>query len=382
MYKVLLVSIASFFDSTGEIPFMFKRAGCKVDVFCDHASWLLSNKYYDDWIKSSDDPETFKNELIALVEKDPEYYDWVVLLEDISIKLLNDSVTEERLFKKLLPLTKIENREVLSSKMGLSIVCEKYGIATPRFLNYSDEYDLETIQQKLQFPILLKEDFSFSGIGVHYCDEPWQFEWCLDKALNTTNLVLQEFIKGEDIGLEALFKDGELITYNCAEVLSYMYNRFSFTTRRRYYQNEQITELLKTLGRSIGLNGFASIQYIYHPERKIYYLIELDVRTNSWMPYSRFTEHDFSAGIKRVIDGNISFMEPKTTSTKKIEVVIFDRDIRRCIKNKDFKGLLKWVFNYKGYWKFIPLYDRRIFKRVTKKIVHDFTAKLRKPKRS
>ena len=382
MYKVLLVSIASFFDSTGEIPFMFKRAGCKVDVFCDHASWLLSNKYYDDWIKSSDDPETFKNELIALVEKDPEYYDWVVLLEDISIKLLNESVTEEWLFKKLLPLTKIENREVLSSKMGLSIVCEKYGIATPRFLNYSDEYDLETIQQKLQFPILLKEDFSFSGIGVHYCDEPWQFEWCLDKALNTTNLVLQEFIKGEDIGLEALFKDGELITYNCAEVLSYMYNRFSFTTRRRYYQNEQITELLKTLGRSIGLNGFASIQYIYHPERKIYYLIELDVRTNSWMPYSRFTEHDFSAGIKRVIDGNISFMEPKTTSTKKIEVVIFDRDIRRCIKNKDFKGLLKWVFNYKGYWKFIPLYDRRIFKRVTKKIVHDFTAKLRKPKRS
>jgi hypothetical protein len=380
MYKVLLVSIASFFDSTGEIPFMFKRAGCKVDVFCDHASWLLSNKYYDEWIKSSDDPETFKNELIALVQKDPDYYDWVVLLEDISIKLLNESVTEEWLFKKLLPLTKIENREVLSSKMGLSTVCEKYGIATPRFLNYSDEYDLETIQQKLQFPILLKEDFSFSGIGVHYCDEPWQFEWCLDKASNKTNLVLQEFIKGEDIGLEALFKDGELITYNCAEVLSYMYNRFSFTTRRRYYQNEQITELLKTLGKSIGLNGFASIQYIYHPERKIYYLIELDARTNSWMPYSRFTEHDFSAGIKRVIDGNISFMEPKTTSTKKIEVVIFDRDIRRCIKNKDFKGLLKWVFNYKGYWKFIPLYDKRIFRRVTKKIVYDFTAKFRKSK--
>jgi predicted ATP-grasp superfamily ATP-dependent carboligase len=382
MYKVLLVSIASFFDSTGEIPFMFKRAGCKVDVFCDHASWLLSNKYYDEWIKSSDDPETFKNELIALVEKDPDYYDWVVLLEDISIKLFNESVTEEWLFKKLLPLTKIENREVLSSKMGLSTVCEKYGIVTPRFLNYSDEYDLETIQQKLQFPILLKEDFSFSGIGVHYCDEPWQFEWCLDKALNTTNLVLQEFIKGDDVGLEALFKDGELITYNCAEVLSYMYNRFSFTTRRRYYQNEQITELLKTLGKSIGLNGFASIQYIYHPERDIYYLIELDARTNSWMPYSRFTEHDFSAGIKRIIDGSISFMEPKTTSTKKIEVVIFDRDIRRCIKNKDFKGLLKWVFNYKGYWKFIPLYDRRIFKRVTRKIVYDFTAKLRKPKRS
>jgi hypothetical protein len=380
MYKVLLVSIASFFDSTGEIPFMFKRAGCEVDVFCDHASWLLSNKYFDNWIESGDNPETFKNDLIALIENDPDHYDWVVLLEDIIVKLLNESITEEWLFKKILPINKIENREVLSSKIGLSVICQKYGIATPRFLNYSDDYGLETIQQKLQFPILLKEDFSFSGIGVHYCDEPGQFEECLDKAHNRTNLVLQEFIKGDDIGLEALFKDGELITYNCAEVLNYMYNRFSFTTRRRYYQSNEITELLKTLGKSIGLNGFASIQYIYHPERKVYYLIEMDVRTNSWMPYSRFTESDFSDGIKRIIDGNISFMPPKTTSTKRVEVVIFDRDIRRCIKNKDYKGLLKWMFNYKGYWKFIPLYDRRIFKRVTKKIVHDFTAKLRKSK--
>ncbi|MBW4888433.1 ATP-grasp domain-containing protein [Mucilaginibacter sp. HMF5004] len=378
MYKVLLVSIASFFDSTGEIPFMFKRAGCQVDVFCDKASWLLSNKYYDNWIESVDDHETFKNDLVALIEKDPGYYDWVVLLEDIVVKLLNDSISSEWMFKKLLPITKIENRELLSSKMGLSNVCNKYGIATPRFINYSEEHDIGYIQQQLHFPILLKEDFSFSGIGVHYCEEPALFEECLSKVRVKENLVLQEFIKGEDVGLEALFKDGELITYNCAEVLTYMYNRFSFTTRRRYYQNDEITALLKTLGKSIGLNSFASIQYIYHPERQMYYLIELDARTNAWMPYSRFTENDFSDGIKRIMEGNISFMPSKTTSSKRVEVLIFDRDIRRCIKHRDIKGLLKWVFNYNGYWKFIPFYDGKIFKRVTKKIVHDFTAKFRK----
>jgi hypothetical protein len=76
--------------------------------------------------------------------------------------------------------------------------------------------------------------------------------------------------------------------------------------------------------------------------------------------------------------GDLTFMEHKVKSTRRIEVVIFDRDIRRCIKNKDYKGLLKWVINYKGYWKFIPLYDRKIFARVSKKLVRDLSAKFTK----
>jgi predicted ATP-grasp superfamily ATP-dependent carboligase len=373
MYNVLLVSLASFFDSTGEIPFMFKRAGCNVDVFCNKTSWLLNNKYYDNWIESSEDEETFKNQLLKLVEEKPNHYNWIVLLEDITIKLMNESINSEAIFNKILPINKIENRDLLSSKAGLSKVCEKYSIATPRYVNYSEGMDIETIKKKLDFPILLKEDFSFSGIGIQYCEDASMLQECLDKVRVKTNLVLQEFIKGEDIGLEALFRDGELITYNCAEVLTYMYDKFSFTTRRKYYQSEEIAALLRVLGKNVGLNSFASIQYIYHPERKIYYLIEVDARTNSWMPYSRFTGYDFSDGIKRIMSGQLTYIETGTTPPdKRITVAIFDRDIRRCIKNKDYKGLLPWMFNTSGYWKFIPLYDRRIFNRIFKKLLKDF----------
>ena len=53
------------------------------------------------------------------------------------------------------------------------------------------------------------------------------------------------------------------------------------------------------------------------------------------------------------------------------EIAIFDRDMRRCIKTKDFKGLRKWVFNHKGYWRFIPFYDPRFFSRIMKKMIFD-----------
>jgi hypothetical protein len=380
MYKVLLVSIASFFDSTGEIPFMFKRAGCQVDVFCDSASWLLTSSYYDRWIESAYIDTQFTAQLLSLVEQNPDEYDWIVLLEDETVKLMNEAVKSEWLFKKLLPITKLEDRELLSSKMGLSKTCLKYNITTPRFIQYNENEvpDLKLIASQLDFPILLKEDFSFSGIGVHYCEHIARLEESLDNVGNMSNLLLQEYIDGDDIGVEALFKDGELIMYNCARVLSYMYNKFSFTTSRSYYQDERVEQSLRKLGKSVGLNGFASIQYIYQPERNLYYLIEADLRTNSWMPYSRFMGSDFSEGIRSIANGERKYIANKNPVHKKIEVAIFDRDIRRCIKNKHYGSLLKWVFNYKGYWKFIPFYDRKIFKRVTQKILRDFTAKIAK----
>jgi len=370
MYNVLLASLTGF-DSTAEIPYIFKKAGCKtVDVFCNSESWLLSNRFYDNWIETSVEHEPFKTQLIKLVEEKFDHYDWVVVLDDASVKLMNESITDERLFKKILPLTKIENREILSSKLGLSNICKKYGIVTPGYINYSETHDVEAEIKKLNFPILLKEDYSFSGMGIQYCETEADLKGAFEKVRVKENLVLQEFIQGEDIGIEALFRDGELITYNCADVLTYMYNKFSFTTRRLYYQNAEIAELLKKLGKSVGLNGFASIQYVYHPERKKYYLIEVDARVNGWMPYSRFTGHSFSDGIKRIMAGDLSHVSDNNNN-EKVEIAIFDRDIRRCAKHKDFKGLFAWIFNYKGYWRFIPLYDIKFFKRIVTKLLKD-----------
>ena len=125
-----------------------------------------------------------------------------------------------------------------------------------------------------------------------------------------------------------------------------MENKFSFTTRRLYYQNEKLTTLLQQLGTSLGLNGFASIQYLYHQQRDAYYLVEVDCRINMWMPYSRFAAQNFSDGIRQYLanDGQIV---AAPASTKKFEITIFDRDIRRCIKQKDIKGIFQWVINYK-----------------------------------
>ncbi len=372
MYTVLLASFSDFFDTPGEVPFMYKKAGYKVVVFCCDTCWLRSNSFFDEWIDVNKDKETFANSLIQLIKEKGNQFDKVVLLDDETIKLMNEHITDESLFVKIMPLNKIENRGMLSSKIGMSTVFEKYNITTPRYLNFAEENNFDIIGSKLDFPVLLKVDFSFSGTGIRKCDAPNELEEKINELHDSKNVVIQEFIEGEDIGVEALFSDGELICYQAAKVLSYMNNKFSFTTRRTYFRNEKIEQSLQQLGRSVGLNSFASIGYIYHKERDAYYLIEVDPRTNSWMPYSRFTNHSFIDGLNQIAFGNNNKLTRKIKDeNRETEIAIFDRDLRRCMKTKDLKGFMRWIFNYKGYWRFIPLYDRKYFSRIMNKMVVD-----------
>lgn len=377
MYKVLIVSIASFIDSTAEIPFIYKKGGANVDVFCNKKSWLLSNKFHDNWIDSGEDENEseFLSKLLQIINSNKNYYDKIVTTDDATNKLLNENITDPELFYKLLPLTKIENRKILSSKSGLSEVAEKYQIATPKYSTYSENLDIQKIKEGFSFPILLKVDYSFSGIGLQLVEHADNLEEAIQKVYNTKNMVLQEFIKGEDIGVEALFHQGKLVMYNAANILDYMYNSFSFTTSRSYFRNKKIETLLTELGEKVGINGFASIQYVYSKQRDTYFLIEVDIRTNSWMSYGRFTGQNFSDGIATIIDpARVSHSYP--TKNQTINIYLFDRDIRRCIKHRDYKGLLKWVLNANGRWKFIPLYDLKYFYRILSKLLGDFRKKI------
>lgn len=373
MKTVLLGSYNDFFDSPGEIPSMFKRAGYHVTIYCCETSWLKSNVFHDEWIDASKDKKAFADGFISLARAVGERFGKAMLLDDETIKIVNEHlpVGDLDIFQKAMPILNIANREMLSSKIGMSNVFARNGIATPRYLNLSDVSATNEIPKLVDFPVLLKVDFSFSGIGIRKCEAPSQLDEMLAELHDRTNVVVQEFIEGEDIGVEALFHQGKLITYQAARVVKYMLNKFSYTTKRIYFRSERIERLLMEMGEKLGMNCFASIGYIYHKERDIYYLIEVDARTNSWMPYSRFTDHDFSEGLKSIAQGSMAKCPAKETG-KEYKIILFDRDFRRCFKMKDYQGIWRWATNHQGRWKFIPIYDKVLFGRIMKKMMSDF----------
>ncbi len=89
MFKVLVACYGKW-DATAEVPYILKKGGCVVDVFCAKDSWLLANSFYDNWIDSGDNKTLYKDKFIAILEK--ENYQWVILGDDILINYMNQEI--------------------------------------------------------------------------------------------------------------------------------------------------------------------------------------------------------------------------------------------------------------------------------------------------
>ena len=362
-YKVLIISYANW-DSLMELPAVFKNAGCIVDVFAIKNAWALKNSFHDKWIESVEDETIFLNQLFEYVQKSGDEYNWIIPGDDIILRLLNDKIQDEQLFYKFLPLTKIENRELLGSKAGFSILCQKYNIKTPKYKIYDKTESIQSISSYMGYPLMMKVDKSEAGIGVFKCNSEEELLNNFSQIAVKDNIVFQQFIEGYDINMEVLYKDGELMVYSYAKILKIL-GKYGLSTQRLFCKNTDIREQLVQVGRSFGLNGFASVAFMYNELDKQHYLFEVDIRPNSWLYYGKFTGNDFGEGIKRIANGDLSLVVPdEKIFPKEIIIWHYKKDMARLIVEKDLKGLWHWISNKENCRRFIPTYDRKLLRAI------------------
>lgn len=363
MFKVLVACFDNW-DTFSEGPYILKKGGCVVDVYCSEKSWLVSNSYFDKWIKSNPDKDKYKTELIELAKSD--VYNWIVLADDLVIHLMNNSIDNAELFRKIMPLSKIEYQHLLSSKIGLSDFCIANDINTPSYINLEKPNQLAEKCSHLQYPLISKLDFSWGGTNITVSNTLEELKSNIDILKPDQPVLIQEFIRGEEIHIEALFHEGKLLVYQSSNILQHTKSTFSYSTRKIFFKNVDLDPLLIKLGDKLGLNGFANIFYIRSEKNKKYYLIEMDPRPSSWMANRRFiSKNDFSNGIKRILSGDyINGYKEDSDPKEPKEMGLFYKDIRRALWGKDLLGIARWLFNLKGYWRFLPFYDRKLTKRI------------------
>ena len=371
MYRVLLISFVNW-DSLIEIPAILSNAGCTVDIFSVKDSWVLQNKQYDTWIEGSADAVIFIDQLLSYIEKNSDKYNWVIPGDDAIIRSLNERITSETLFYKVMPLTKIEHRQLLGSKAGFSELCAKYNIKTPRYLIYDAALTPAVIGDYIGYPLLIKLDKSEGGFGVFFCEHESALIDTLQRILIKDKLVFQQFIQGYDINTEVLYRDEELLVYSYSRTLTVM-GKFGVSTQRLFYQDNEVEKVLIDMGQELGLSGFGNVVFMYSEQEKEHYLIEIDMRPNAWMYYGRFTGNDFSEGVRRIINNNPALVRPtEKEAGKQLKISLYKKDVYRCILEKDVKGLLGWLTNRDHCWKYIPFYDRKLFASCTRFLFNIF----------
>ena len=213
MNKVLIASFDNW-DSCAEVPYIYKKAGCNVDVYCRKDGWLQTNRFHDKWIEAPTDTDSFLKIFWNLINTNN--YKLIVLTDEPLLKVLNETIEDEQLFIKIMPLVKIENRKLLSSKIGFSEFCVSNGILTPKYAAYHSKEDLENILENLQFPLINKNEFSWGGTNMCIINSKLELIELLKQSEIEQTILFQEFIEGEEIRIDAYYYRGELVVYFCA----------------------------------------------------------------------------------------------------------------------------------------------------------------------
>lgn len=367
MKTTLLVSKYNW-DATVEIPYLFYKAGYKVHIYCPSNSWLTYSSFYNDHFNASDNDDLFISDLISLIDK--HQFDWVQLVEDPLIDFVKRKVTDTSLLLKLLPIKNPEAFDILSSKIGFSSYFFQKKIATPQFRKFINGIDAIDQLSDLNYPVLNKYDLSWGGTDMSISRNYEELSVKLKSIPDNAILLIQEYIDGEEIRLDALFYKGKLWNLFCAKVLTNTKNRFSYTTRRAYYEYSALNEILANIGELIGAHGFANITFIRDDKTGIHHLIEIDMRPNSWMAYSQYlSKYDFVYCLRHLDDPlKLDFPKGKLKRAGTIELALFYKDFRRAVWANDFKGIGRWFLGYSGYWKFLPFYDLRLTKKIFSEI--------------
>lgn len=355
-FKVLLADFANS-DISAEIPYLFKKAGCLVDIFCNKESWLLKNSQWDKWVPSPTNEDLYAKQLQQLASS--LNYDWIVLADDAALRIMNGATANPVLAKKILPLSKLENRGLLGTKALLSELCEKHGIITPPFAIFNNRTLPNILAQKTGFPLVLKINQSGAGSGVFYCKD----EDALVKNLGAitekdkNNLVFQKYIKGDNIAVEALYKNGSLLAYACSAVVETMGHEFNVSMVRNFHPRPEIEPILSHIGATLGINGFGTLTFIFEKDTQKYFLLEADLRPQTWFRLSKLSGVDFSQGIQNYLNNTTALIRPAHPG--KI-IRHFNRELSLHIKQNNFGGLFKWLTNIGGRWKSVPWYDKKL----------------------
>ena len=207
-----------------------------------------------------DQDEPFVFELQELLKQ--YKFDWALLTEDPLIDLVKRSILDIPILLELLPIKNEQAIEMLSSKIGFSNYFQANNIPIPSFKSYKNGVDLLDSLKDIKYPVLNKYDLSWGGtdISISYTFEELQNK--LKSIASPGTLLIQEYIDGEEIRVDALFYQGKLLNYFCAEVLANTKDRFSYTTRRAYFEYLPLFELLSSIGAKVGAHGFANICFI------------------------------------------------------------------------------------------------------------------------
>jgi len=344
MNKYLIVSNPELHQN---FPKLFRNQNSKTIAIGFTKSSLSEDKYVDEFrLMKAGSGDEFIQSVINNKKLLKELNGLILWGDDEIMYQIANSKIAQTLKLRILPVRKQIGLQILGSKVGQSKIFKNLELKTPKTEIIKSANQLKQRLKNFQGPFIIKGDRlgggalvrkyeSRKGLSLKDVDESWY------------PIVLQDFINGPVISVEAFFKKGKLVAWIYSAYEGAL-GEFGPSFLRTYKNPSNLdfeADLIK-LADHCGLDGMFNCTYILSGSS--HYLIEADGRPNSW----HFLFDHFKLPIMQIYQGEMplpnSPLSPKIDPNKSEKIIDLNRSINHAINQKDkklyFYSILK-LFN-------------------------------------
>ncbi len=331
------------------LPFLLTRAGFEIEAITGRP---FVN--YGVLISKQIELEKLSDLPAKLDEIDLNIYDLIVVFDDISLREIVKSNLSLAKKLQLLPVLTAENFQHLGSKIALSKVLTEAQVRTPEFLVAQGLEQVIAAAEKLQFPVMLKVDFSGGGDGTFECHNESDIR-AISSCRFAAPLLVQKKITGPELDLSAFYQNSQLIHFGYSwfeKVIS----KFGPSSLRTYEQlgvscDAELFSQMQQLGKALGANGFVNVSAIKSETDGKIYFFEADMRPNVWVDFTKIVGDDLALRMRNWFEKKAALQFPIAINCGFPSKILAAHFLRIS-----FQQIL---FNYGNVWKSLSAEDLR-----------------------
>lgn len=269
--------------------------------------------------------------------------DWMAYSTDQMLFGLRQALPHHPHLAPLVPVGKEKYWHMLGSKIGLAEVLEELELPTPPTRVAHTETELREVLARLEKPALIKGEQGGGGFQVKRV-EPGEKPQVPDSWFP---VIVQDFVEGALISVEAVFRHGDLVSWQYSRAVSTAME-FGWTTVRDFIEPPRLDalETLSALGEKAGLHGFANCSFIWDNAKNEHLLFEVDLRANRWHHLAPKLGINLSA--RMTGDEIPPITESGSRDHERIH--LFSRHIEQALKTRNYETLRPWLRREPGTW--------------------------------
>ncbi len=335
--RVLIVALRNWFGAA-RLPKAFHRAGFEVRTLT-YPSLLLSRSRHvsgqHHLPDRGEDDELLALTRAVLIAEQPAI---VIPTDDASVELLQAvAATARRELPEGDPLLRLlrdslgdfSKHHVLRQRHGLAKLALELGVRAPAYEIVHSHAEALAFAQRVGFPVVLKAEESFAGLGVAICKDVAALEAAV-KRLSGNNprvfgegAVLQAYVTGRTAMRALIAWRGQVLGGLSAIKVETHPSPTGPSSVVEFIESPEMLRTAQAMIGALGFSGFASLDFILD-EAGAAHLIELNSRPTPVCHLGHHLGLDLCASLRRAIEGSIDADRDAPGLPKK--VVLFPQE--------------------------------------------------------